>query len=118
MVHNGLDKLADPEGFAEFVVSEHLDFLPDALSPEQWTIGATGVEIIAPVFLAIGLLPRLSALSYSGRCLWRSHSRPRDGIGGVFRSASSRRISTRSKPLRCTQPCILSLPRGTGRSSR
>ena len=66
MVHNGLDKLADPEGFAEFVVSEHLDFLPDALSPEQWTIGAAGVEIIAPVFLAIGLLPRLSALSLLG----------------------------------------------------
>ena len=66
MVHNGLDKLADPEGFAEFVVSQHLDFLPDALTPEQWTIGAAGVEIVAPVLLAIGVLPRLSALSLLG----------------------------------------------------
>ena len=66
MVHNGLDKLADPDGFAEFVVSQHLDFLPDALTPEQWTIGAAGVEIVAPVLLAIGVLPRLSALSLLG----------------------------------------------------
>jgi uncharacterized membrane protein YphA (DoxX/SURF4 family) len=66
MVHNGLDKLADPKGFAEFVVSRHLDFLPEALTPEQWTIGAAGVEIVAPMLLAIGVLPRLSALSLLG----------------------------------------------------
>ena len=56
MVHNGLDKLADPDGFAEFVVSQHLDFLPDALTPEQWTIGAAGVEIVA-VFVLVAAVP-------------------------------------------------------------
>ena len=31
MIHNGLDKLQDPEGFAKFVVEPHLGFLPEPL---------------------------------------------------------------------------------------
>ena len=46
MVHNGLDKLADPEGFAKFVV-EPYRILPhdDPLSFVTWTYLAAGAEL-------------------------------------------------------------------------
>ena len=38
-IHNGLDKLQDPEGFAKFVVEPYLGFLP---MPLLWTYAAAG----------------------------------------------------------------------------
>ena len=45
MFHNGLDKLQDPEGFAKFVVAEHLSFLPE---PLLWTYAAAAAELVCP----------------------------------------------------------------------
>jgi len=58
MVHNGLDKLADPEGFSTFVVEKYLSFLPQ---PLLWTYAAAGAELVCPVLLALGILARPSA---------------------------------------------------------
>ena len=65
MVHNGLDKLADPEGFAKFVVEPYLGFLPhdDPLSFVTWTYLAAGAELVGAAGLTLGFLTCLSALS-------------------------------------------------------
>ena len=38
MIHHGLEKLQDPQGFAEFVVGKYFSFLPG--DPVIWTFGA------------------------------------------------------------------------------
>ena len=65
MVHNGLDKLVDPEGIAKFVVEPYLGFLPhdDPLSFVTWTYLAAGAELVGATGLTLGFLTRLSALS-------------------------------------------------------
>ncbi len=60
MVHHGLEKFQDPQGFSEFVVSQYFGFLPG--DPIVWTFVAAATQIICPLGLAIGLFPRLSAL--------------------------------------------------------
>jgi uncharacterized membrane protein YphA (DoxX/SURF4 family) len=66
MFHNGLDKLADPEGFSTFVVAKYLSFLPE---PLLWTYAAAGAELVCPILLALGLLARPSALAlFSTMC--------------------------------------------------
>ncbi|KZR68471.1 DoxX family protein [Prochlorococcus marinus] len=60
MVHNGLEKLQNPEGFSEFVISQHLNFLPG--DPLLWTYAAALTEIICPIGIAFGLATRLCAL--------------------------------------------------------
>ena len=62
MVHNGLDKLADPEGFAKFVVEPYLH-LPE---PVLLTYLAAGAEIACPVLLVLGFLTRPAALALLG----------------------------------------------------
>mmetsp|Transcript_13815 Transcript_13815/g.54765 ORF Transcript_13815/g.54765 Transcript_13815/m.54765 type:complete len:201 (-) Transcript_13815:77-679(-) len=65
MVHNGLDKLVDPEGFAKFVVEPYLGFLPhdEPLSFVTWTYLAAAAELAGAAGLTLGFLTRLSALS-------------------------------------------------------
>ena len=58
MIHNGLDKLADIQGFADNVVT--FIGLP---YPVFFTYCAAYIEIVGAVLLTVGLLPRLSALS-------------------------------------------------------
>ncbi|MEM6403341.1 MAG: DoxX family protein [Cyanobacteria bacterium P01_D01_bin.116] len=58
MIHNGLDKLADVQGFADNVVT--FIGLP---YPVFFTYCAAYIEIVAAVLLSVGLLTRLSALS-------------------------------------------------------
>ena len=60
MIHHGLEKLQDPEGFAEFVVGKYLGFLPG--NPVIWTYTAAVTQLICPIGLAIGFFARLSAL--------------------------------------------------------
>ena len=60
MVHHGLEKFQDPEGFAEFVVGKYLGFLPG--NPVLWTYAAAATQIICPIGLAIGFFARISAL--------------------------------------------------------
>ena len=60
MIHHGLEKFQDPEGFSEFVVGKYFAFLPG--DPIIWTFAAAATQIICPIGLAIGIFPRLSAL--------------------------------------------------------
>ncbi|WP_320668294.1 DoxX family protein [Prochlorococcus sp. MIT 1307] len=60
MIHHGLEKLQDPEGFAEFVVGKYFGFLPG--NPVIWTYAAALTQLICPVGLAIGFFARISAL--------------------------------------------------------
>lgn len=61
MIHNGLDKLTDVQGFADNVVS--FIGLP---FPVFFTYCAAYVEIISAVLLIFGLLTRLNALALLG----------------------------------------------------
>ncbi|WP_036910096.1 DoxX family protein [Prochlorococcus marinus] len=60
MIHHGLEKLQDPQGFAEFVVGKYFTFLPG--DPIIWTFAAGLTQIICPIGLALGVLTRLAAL--------------------------------------------------------
>ena len=59
MIHHGLEKLQDPQGFAEFVVGKYFSFLPG--DPIIWTFAAGITQIICPLGLAVGIFPRISA---------------------------------------------------------
>ena len=59
MVHHGLEKFNDPQGFAEFVVGKYFPFLPG--DPVIWTYAAAVTQIICPIGLATGILARISA---------------------------------------------------------
>ncbi len=60
MIHHGLEKFQDPEGFSEFVVGKYFGFLPgDSII---WTYAAATTQIICPIGLAIGIFPRFAAL--------------------------------------------------------
>eukprot|EP00928_Gymnodinium_smaydae_P050170 TRINITY_DN33766_c0_g1_i1.p1 TRINITY_DN33766_c0_g1~~TRINITY_DN33766_c0_g1_i1.p1 ORF type:complete len:184 (-),score=39.93 TRINITY_DN33766_c0_g1_i1:286-759(-) len=58
VVHHGVQKWNNPEGFAENMVHKWFPFLP---MPIFWTWMAMLMELIAPVFLALGIFARLSA---------------------------------------------------------
>ena len=60
MIHHGLEKFQDPEGFSEFVVGKYFPFLPG--DPIIWTYAAAATQIICPIGLAIGIFARISAL--------------------------------------------------------
>ncbi len=60
MVHHGLEKLQDPQGFAEFVVGKYFPFLPG--DPVIWTFAAAITQLICPIGLALGLFTRICAL--------------------------------------------------------
>ena len=60
MVHHGLEKLTDPEGFSEFVVGKYFGFLPgDAII---WTYAAGITQALCPLGLATGIFARISSL--------------------------------------------------------
>ena len=60
MIHHGLEKLQDPQGFAEFVVGKYFPFLPG--DPVIWTFGAAITQLVCPLGLAIGIFAELSSL--------------------------------------------------------
>ena len=60
MIHHGLEKFQDPDGFAEFVVGKYFGFLPG--NPVIWTYVAAATQIVCPIGLATGLFARVSAL--------------------------------------------------------
>tara|TARA_B100000700_G_scaffold310679_1_gene391541 strand:- start:2721 stop:3272 length:552 start_codon:yes stop_codon:yes gene_type:complete len=59
MIHHGLEKLEDPQGFSEFVVGKYLGFLPG--DPVVWTYVAAITQLVCPLGLATGVFARLSA---------------------------------------------------------
>ena len=60
MVHHGLEKFNDPQGFSEFVVGKYFAFLPG--DPVIWTYAAAITQIVCPIGLALGVFARISAL--------------------------------------------------------
>tara|TARA_Y100001970_G_C14256021_1_gene875449 strand:- start:4027 stop:4584 length:558 start_codon:yes stop_codon:yes gene_type:complete len=60
MIHHGLEKLQDPDGFAEFVVGKYFPFLPG--DPVVWTFAAAITQLVCPLGLATGIFARLSSL--------------------------------------------------------
>ena len=60
MIHHGLEKLQDPQGFAEFVVGKYFPFLPG--DPVIWTFGAAITQLVCPLGLALGVFARLCSL--------------------------------------------------------
>ena len=58
MIHNGLNKLADVQGFADNVIS--LIGLP---YPIFFTYCAAYIELIGSIFIILGLLTRLNAIA-------------------------------------------------------
>ena len=60
MIHHGLEKFQDPQGFAEFVVGKYFGFLPG--DPVVWTFAAAATQIVCPIGLAVGIFARISSL--------------------------------------------------------
>ena len=60
MVHHGLEKFQDPEGFSEFVIGKYFGFLPG--DPIIWTFAAAATQVICPIGLALGFFARISSL--------------------------------------------------------
>ncbi len=71
MVHHGLEKFQDPQGFSEFVVAKYFDFLPG--DPIVWTFTAAATQIICPIALALGVFSRLSALGLLSTMLFATY---------------------------------------------
>ncbi len=68
MVHHGLEKFQDPQGFAEFVVGKYFAFLPG--DPVVWTFAAAATQIICPIALAFGVFARIAALGLMSTMLF------------------------------------------------
>ncbi len=68
MIHHGLEKFQDAQGFAEFVVGKYFGFLPG--EPIVWTFAAAATQIVCPIALAIGLFPRLASLGLMSTMLF------------------------------------------------
>ena len=63
MVHHGLEKLSDPQGFTTFVVDKYFNYLP--LSHLLWTYAAAYTQLIASGFVILGILFRPALISLS-----------------------------------------------------
>merc|ERR1719161_1667342 len=60
VVHHGLQKFSNPEGFTQNIVSQYFSFLP--LQPIYWTYAAATTEIVGPILLSLGIFARTAAL--------------------------------------------------------
>ena len=61
MIHHGIDKIDNVEGFSKNVVAKFFGFLPG--DPAFWTLSAAGTQVAGSVLLAVGVLARPVALS-------------------------------------------------------
>jgi len=68
MLHHGLEKLADIEGFTTFIIDKYFSYLP--FTHSYWTCLAAYTQIIGSFFLAIGAFTRLSLLGLSSTMLF------------------------------------------------
>jgi uncharacterized membrane protein YphA (DoxX/SURF4 family) len=63
MIHHGIDKIQNVDGFSANVVAKFFGFLP---GPSQfWTLSAATTQVVGAIFLALGLFSRPVALSMS-----------------------------------------------------
>ncbi len=68
MLHHGLEKLADTDGFTTFIIDKYFSYLP--FTHSYWTYLAAYTQIIGSFFLAIGAFTRLSLLGLSSTMLF------------------------------------------------
>ena len=68
MLHHGLEKLADVDGFTTFIIDKYFFYLP--FSHSYWTYLAAYTQIIGSFFLVIGAFTRLSLLGLSSTMLF------------------------------------------------
>merc|ERR1711924_399959 len=61
MVHHGLDKIQNVDGFSANVVAKFFGFLPG--EPQFWTYSAAATQVAGAALLSIGLLSRPVAAS-------------------------------------------------------
>lgn len=63
MIHHGIDKIQNVDGFSANVVAKFFGFLP---GPSQfWTLSAAGTQVVGAILLALGVFSRPVALSMS-----------------------------------------------------
>lgn len=63
MIHHGIDKVGNAEGFTKFVTAKYFGFLPNPLA---WTYLAAYAQIVMPAGLIPGLATRLTSLVLLG----------------------------------------------------
>merc|ERR1711990_410556 len=63
MVHRGLDKIQNVDGFSANVVAKFFGFLPGP--PQFWTLSAAATQIAGAALLSVGVFSRPVALSMS-----------------------------------------------------
>lgn len=61
MVHHGLDKIQNVDGFSANVVAKYFGFLPGP--PSFWTLSAAATQVAGAGLLSVGVLSRPVALS-------------------------------------------------------
>merc|ERR1712232_1083362 len=61
MIHHGIDKIDNVEGFSNNVVAKFFGFLPG--DPSFWTLSAAGTQVAGSLLLGVGVLARPVALS-------------------------------------------------------
>merc|ERR1712241_459484 len=61
MIHHGIDKVQNVDGFSANVVAKFFGFLPGP--PEFWTLSAAATQVAGSALLAAGILARPVALS-------------------------------------------------------
>lgn len=67
MVHHGLDKIQNVDGFSANVVAKFFGFLPG--DPHFWTLSAAATQVAGAGLLGLGLFSRPVALSMLGTML-------------------------------------------------
>merc|ERR1719486_150781 len=63
MVHHGLDKIQNVDGFSANVVAKFFGFLPGP--PQFWTLSAAATQVVGAGLLGVGVFSRPVALSMS-----------------------------------------------------
>jgi uncharacterized membrane protein YphA (DoxX/SURF4 family) len=63
MIHHGLDKIQNVDGFSANVVAKFFGFLPGP--PQFWTLSAAATQVVGAILLAAGVFSRPVALSMS-----------------------------------------------------
>ena len=61
MIHHGLDKIENVDGFSANVVAKFFGFLPG--EPAFWTLSAAATQVVGAVLLSVGVFSRPVALS-------------------------------------------------------
>lgn len=64
VLHHGLQKVQNPQGFSENIVAQYFSFLPG--KPIYWTYLAAGTELGGSLLLALGIFARLAAFALLG----------------------------------------------------